>query len=152
MGARNAVGNAVPRSYRPIFSCLPRVLSQSECGPTLLVAHQKKRGTAGIEPATAGSAIPCSTAELSTRSCVNITNAVSSRFCFFFFSNLKKNLQGPCGNWTRDLSHPKREELSAGCQISNTLEERSRASAKHCFVVKQISAFRIVHRPACMFC
>ena len=52
---------------------------------------RQKKGTAGIEPATAGSAIPCSTAELSTRDSVNITNAVSSRSVFFQKTEEKKS-------------------------------------------------------------
>ena len=78
-----------PQGLGSLFAVASSILAAAN----IKILRQKK-GTAGIEPATAGSAIPCSTAELSTRTSVNITNVVSPRFCFLFFRNLKKKVKG----------------------------------------------------------
>ena len=57
-----------------------------------------KKGTAGIEPATAGSAILCSTAELSTRTFV-VQKSDPYNFLFNDQHRIKVDkIKGPCGN------------------------------------------------------
>ena len=63
----------------------------------------KSQGAAGIEPATAGSAIPCSTAELYTRG-VKVTGRLvhSSLLCAILGQKWAITKKGYCRNRTGD--------------------------------------------------